>query len=103
MPNYKYVIVGGGMTADAAIAGIREVDKTGSVGLIGSEPQPLYNRPPLTKGLWKDKPLSSIWRKTDTSGVTLHTGRTALALDLRQKKVTDDQGTEYGYEKLLLA
>jgi 3-phenylpropionate/trans-cinnamate dioxygenase ferredoxin reductase component len=103
MPTYKYLIVGGGMTADAAIAGIREVDKSGSVGLIGSEPQPPYNRPPLTKGLWKGKPLSSIWRKTDRSGVTLHSGRTARDLDPRQKRVTDDQGTEYQFEKLLLA
>ena len=103
MPNYKYLIVGGGMTADAAIAGIREVDKTGSVGLIGSEPQPPYNRPPLTKGLWKGKPLSSIWRKTDRSTVTLHSGRTVRELDPRQKQVTDDQGTAYQFEKLLLA
>ena len=34
MPNYKYLIVGGGMTADAAISGIREVDPNGSIGLI---------------------------------------------------------------------
>jgi 3-phenylpropionate/trans-cinnamate dioxygenase ferredoxin reductase component len=103
MPNYKYLIVGGGMTADAAIAGIREVDKTGSVGLIGSEAQPPYNRPPLTKGLWKGKPRSSIWRKTDRSGVTLHSGRTVRNLDPRQKRVTDDQGTSYQFERLLLA
>jgi hypothetical protein len=31
MPNYKYLIVGGGMTADAAVHGIREVDR-GSPG-----------------------------------------------------------------------
>ncbi len=80
MPTYKYLIVGGGMTADAAIGGIREVDTAGSIGLIGSEPQPPYNRPPLTKGLWKGKPLSSIWRKTEKTGVTLHTGRTAREL-----------------------
>jgi 3-phenylpropionate/trans-cinnamate dioxygenase ferredoxin reductase subunit len=103
MPTYKYLIVGGGMTADAALQGIREVDRTGSVGLIGSEPHPPYNRPPLTKGLWKDKPLSSIWRKTDRSSVTLHTGRTARNLNAGKKQVTDDQGTEYQYEKLLLA
>jgi 3-phenylpropionate/trans-cinnamate dioxygenase ferredoxin reductase subunit len=103
MPNYKYLLVGGGMTADAAIAGIREIDRTGSVGLFGSEPHPPYNRPPLTKGLWKGKPLSSIWRKTDRTGVTLHSGRTVRELDLQTKRVTDDQGTEYQFEKLLLA
>lgn len=103
MPTYKYLIVGGGMTADAAIGGIREVDTAGSIGLIGSEPQPPYNRPPLTKGLWKGKPLSSIWRKTEKTGVTLHTGRTVRELDPRGKRVIDDEGTEYQYERLLLA
>jgi 3-phenylpropionate/trans-cinnamate dioxygenase ferredoxin reductase component len=95
--------VGGGMTADAAISGIREVDTAGSIGLIGSEPHPPYNRPPLTKGLWKGKPLSSIWRKTERTGVTLHTGRTARQLNPRGKRVVDDQGAEFQYERLLLA
>jgi 3-phenylpropionate/trans-cinnamate dioxygenase ferredoxin reductase component len=103
MPSYKYLIVGGGMTADAAIGGIREVDRTGTVGLIGSDSHRPYNRPPLTKGLWKGKPLSSIWRKTDTASVTFHLGRTVRELKPRDKCVTDDEGTVYQYERLLLA
>jgi 3-phenylpropionate/trans-cinnamate dioxygenase ferredoxin reductase subunit len=103
MANYKYLIVGGGMTAAAAVDGIRDVDKTGSIGLIGSEPQPPYNRPPLTKGLWKGKPLSSIWRKTNEQSVSLHLGRTVRELKPQQKQVTDDQGTDYKFERLLLA
>ncbi len=103
MPNYQYLIVGGGMTADAAIKGIREVDKVGSIGLIGSETDKPYNRPPLTKQLWKGKPLDSIWRGTDETEVTLHLGRLAKTLDIAGKRVTDDQGKEYNYGKLLLA
>jgi NADPH-dependent 2,4-dienoyl-CoA reductase/sulfur reductase-like enzyme len=103
MPHYTYLIIGGGMTADAAIGGIREVDPGGSVGLIGADTHPPYNRPPLSKGLWKDKPLDSIWRKTDRQGVTLHLGRQATSLDTRSKRVSDDQGTVYTYDKLLLA
>jgi nucleoside-diphosphate-sugar epimerase len=38
MLNYNYLIVGGGMTAAAAVAGIREIDRTGTIGLIGAEP-----------------------------------------------------------------
>ena len=57
MKKYKYVIIGGGMTGDSAIAGIRELDKHGSILLISAEPNPPYNRPPLSKGLWKGKPL----------------------------------------------
>lgn len=103
MPHYKFLIIGGGMTADAAIGGIRETDPDGSVGLIGVETRPPYNRPPLSKGLWKGKPLDSVWRKTDRQGVTLHLGRQAQSLDLQNNRVTDDQGTGYTYDKLLLA
>ena len=103
MPNYTYLIVGGGMAADASIGGIREVDSAGSIGLIGADSHPPYDRPPLSKGLWKGKPLESIWRKTDRQGVTLHLGRQAKALDPAKKRVTDDQGAVYTYDKLLLA
>jgi NADPH-dependent 2,4-dienoyl-CoA reductase/sulfur reductase-like enzyme len=103
MRQYTYLIVGGGMTADAAVRGIRQVDAHGSIGLIGAEPDPPYNRPPLSKGLWRGKPLERIWRGTQDLGVELHLGRQVLALDPGQKQVTDDQGTVYGFDKLLLA
>jgi NADPH-dependent 2,4-dienoyl-CoA reductase/sulfur reductase-like enzyme len=103
MPNYTYLIIGGGMTADAAIGGIREVDPSGSVGLIGADSHPPYDRPPLSKGLWKGKALESIWRKTDRQGVTFHLGRQAQTLDPLNKRVTDDEGTVYTFDKLLLA
>jgi NADPH-dependent 2,4-dienoyl-CoA reductase/sulfur reductase-like enzyme len=103
VPDYIYLIVGGGMTADAAVRGIREVDPDGSIGLLSSDTHPPYDRPPLSKGLWKDKPLESVWRHTESQRVTLHLGRTARRLDPRNKRVTDDHGTAYGYGKLLLA
>jgi NADPH-dependent 2,4-dienoyl-CoA reductase/sulfur reductase-like enzyme len=103
MSDYKYLIVGGGMTGDAAVHGIRAVDRDGSIGVIGAESHRPYNRPPLSKALWKGKPLDSIWRKGDESGVTFHLGRTVQIVDSKNKRVTDDQGTAYGFEKLLLA
>ncbi len=51
MPHDTYLLIGGGMTADAATQGIRAVDPDGTIGLIGMEPVPPYNRPPLSKGL----------------------------------------------------
>ena len=51
MPHDKYLIIGAGMTGDAALHGIREVDLEGSIAVIGAEADPPYDRPPLSKAL----------------------------------------------------
>jgi len=101
--HYNYLVVGGGMTAGAAVSGIRQVDSKGTIGLISEENHPPYDRPPLSKGLWKGKPLENIWRKTKEEKVDLHLGRRVVSIDVGDKRLTDDQGDEYSYEKLLLA
>lgn len=53
--NYKYLILGGGMTAAAMGDGIREVDSTGSIGLVDAEQDLLYDCPSLTKGALQAK------------------------------------------------
>ncbi len=103
MKQYKYLIIGGGMTGDAAARGILELDPDGSIGMIGNETDMPYARPPLTKGMWKGRPFEKIWRGTDKLKVDIHLGRTATQLDPAAKRVRDDQGEEYSYEKLLLA
>lgn len=103
MTNYHYLIIGGGMTAAAAVAGIREIDAKGTIGIITAEQDPPYDRPPLSKGLWKDKPLETIWRKLDQADVTLHLGRTAREILAPRKRVVDNRGDFVGYKKLLLA
>lgn len=103
MTNYRYLIVGGGMTAAAAVDGIREVDANGTIGIFSLEQDPPYDRPPLSKGLWKNKPLDSVWRKLDERGVTMHPGRTVREIIASRKCVIDDRGDFFGYEKLLLA
>ncbi len=101
--RYDYLIVGCGMTADAAVRGIREIDSAGSIGMIGDEPEGPYNRPPLTKGLWKGKAVDKIWRGTANFNVNMHLGRRVVSLAAADKTVTDDLGAAYGYGKLLLA
>lgn len=103
MTPYHYLIIGGGMTAAAAADGIREVDATGGIGLISAESDAPYDRPPLSKALWKGKPLDIIWRKLKDPGVSLHLGRTVKEIVPGQKRVVDDQGGVYTYDKLLLA
>lgn len=103
MPEFRYLIVGGGMTADAAARGIREIDRIGTIGMITAERHPPYNRPPLSKALWKGEPLEKIWRPTDASNVEILFDRTATGIDGGKNRVVDDHGEVYTYGKLLLA
>jgi NADPH-dependent 2,4-dienoyl-CoA reductase/sulfur reductase-like enzyme len=100
--NYKYLIVGGGMTADAAAQGIREVDPSGTIGLVSAEQHAPYNRPPLSKGLWKGDPEEKIWRPVPAA-TDVVLGKRIVSLDPRAQRATDDAGATYGFEKLLLA
>jgi NADPH-dependent 2,4-dienoyl-CoA reductase/sulfur reductase-like enzyme len=103
MTHYTYAIIGGGMTADAAVKGIREVDGFRSIGLFSMESDPPYNRPPLSKDLWKGAPPTSIWRKTEDHGAELHLGCKVESIDPRQKRIVDNKGTSHSFDKLLLA
>lgn len=103
MVDAPYLIVGGGLAADSAVQGIREVDPSGRIVMVSAEPDPPYNRPPLSKGLWKGDLLDSIWRDPDARKADVVLGRTMLALDPAARTCTDDRGETYAYEKLLLA
>src|SRR5262249_24456641 len=95
--------VGGGMTADAAAHGIRKRDTSGGIGLVAAEPHAPYNRPPLSKGLWKGEAEGSGWRKSGETGVELHLGRRAVTLDPRARRLADARGRVCEYETLVLA
>jgi 3-phenylpropionate/trans-cinnamate dioxygenase ferredoxin reductase component len=99
----QYLIAGGGMTADAACKGIRDFDPDGAITVVAEEPHAPYARPPLSKALWKGDEESTIWRGTAELGVELRLGRTIVALDLEERRATDDRGETYAYERLLLA
>jgi 3-phenylpropionate/trans-cinnamate dioxygenase ferredoxin reductase component len=103
MTRSRYLLVGGGMTADAAAEGIRRHDAEGTITLVGAELHPPYSRPPLTKKLWAGGQEAKIWRGTAERGVDLILGRRIVELDLDAHRAVDDQGDEYTYEKLLLA
>jgi NADPH-dependent 2,4-dienoyl-CoA reductase/sulfur reductase-like enzyme len=103
MADYRYLIVGGGMTADAACRGIRDHDAVGTIGLFTTEAHAPYARPPLSKALWTGKDESSVWRGTPELEVDIHTGCEIVGLDLDAHTATDDTGESHAYERLLLA
>ena len=65
MTTYQYLIIGGGMAADSAAHGIREIDKDGSIAILSADVDSPYPRPALSKKLWTDPEF--IWGKTDLS------------------------------------
>jgi 3-phenylpropionate/trans-cinnamate dioxygenase ferredoxin reductase subunit len=103
MTRYRYVVVGGGMTADAACRGIRDHDPDGTIGLFAAESHPPYSRPPLSKALWAGRDESMVWRGTADLGVQVHEGRRIVGLDPDARTISDDQGETHTYERLLLA
>lgn len=103
MRHYKYLVIGGGVCGDAAVEGIRQVDAKGSIGMINAENEPPYDRPRLTKSVWKDKNLEKIRRTAFQSQVELHLGRRIIQLELWQRLARDAQGDTYQFDTLLLA
>ena len=103
MPHYRYLIIGGGMTADAAARGIRELDAEGSIGIVSAEAHPPYDRPPLSKGLWKDMEEDQIWRGTGELQADVHVGRRIIRLDPDERWVVDEGETVFTFDRLLLA
>lgn len=101
---HDYLIIGGGMAADAAAKAIREVDAAADVGVVGLEKPPPYQRPPLSKALWKgDKSPAEIDLATADSGARLHLDRRIDALDRVTHVARDHHGDSYRYRRLLLA
>ena len=106
--SYDYVIVGGGVAAASAVKGIRSQDPTGTVAVLGSEPDKPVYRPVLTKDLWlKDDATlegsSLAGDLDDDDAVDLLTDTTVTQLDPDAHVVRLADGSSVGYGKLLLA
>jgi NADPH-dependent 2,4-dienoyl-CoA reductase/sulfur reductase-like enzyme len=99
----RHLIVGSGMTAVAAARAIRARDGGAEIALVGSETDAPYKRPPLSKALWKGKPVESVSYDLAELGLDLRLGRRVVSLDLDARRATDDAGEEHGYDRLLLA
>jgi NADPH-dependent 2,4-dienoyl-CoA reductase/sulfur reductase-like enzyme len=101
---YDYLIIGGGMTADAAAKAIRDNDAPARIGIVSNEGHAPYERPPLSKALWKgDKSVDAIDLGTVKSGAMLHLNRRVVSLDRGARSARDDHGDTYRYRRLLLA
>jgi NADPH-dependent 2,4-dienoyl-CoA reductase/sulfur reductase-like enzyme len=100
---FDYLIVGAGMAGEAAAQALREADADATIGLLGAESRPPYDRPPLTKKLWKDGKEGDIWRPIDKARAAVTLRRRATRIDRAAHVVHDDAGDTWKYRKLLIA
>jgi len=103
--HFDYLIVGGGMVADAAARGIRELDADGSIGIVSDDIDEPYTRPALSKKLWTDDEFTwdqvPLGTAADTGAeIRLRTRATAVRPDAHE---VDAGGETFSYGRLLIA
>jgi 3-phenylpropionate/trans-cinnamate dioxygenase ferredoxin reductase subunit len=103
-----FLLVGGGMASAYCAAELRKRGADGSVLLVGREPEPPYERPPLTKEYMRGeaeradahvKPAS--WYAEN--GVELLSGRNVMSLDTEARTAKIQGGEEVAFGKALIA
>jgi NADPH-dependent 2,4-dienoyl-CoA reductase/sulfur reductase-like enzyme len=102
------LIVGGGLAAQRCAEALRRRGYDGPVRMACAEPEPPYDRPPLSKevlsGAAGDDSVGYRPRWWyEESEVELLLGARAVSLDPRTKTVGFESGAAVGYDKLLIA
>ncbi|WP_287980752.1 FAD-dependent oxidoreductase [Sphingomonas sp.] len=105
---FDVVIVGGGHGGAQAAIALRQNGFGGSIAVIGAEPDPPYERPPLSKDyLAGERPFErmlirplAFWQERE---ITLMLGRSVTAIDAAAHRVTTDTGERIGYGRLIWA
>ena len=91
--SVDYLLIGGGLAAANCARWLREEGSDGSVLLVGREPDPPYNRPPLSKGFMqgKESKESALFRPDEwweEQRIELLTGTSVMKLDSDQRVAT---------------
>ncbi|RIV83473.1 NAD(P)/FAD-dependent oxidoreductase [Aurantiacibacter xanthus] len=106
MTSYDVIIVGAGHGGAQAAIALRQQGFTGSIAMIGRDPLPPYERPPLSKEyLSGDKPFERLLIRPEAfwteKEVTLHLGKAVTRIDPEAHQVTLSGGETMGYGKLI--
>ena len=107
-PAPTFAIVGANLTGGAAATTLRSEGFEGRIVLIGAEPHPPYERPPLSKEYLRGESMvqnvllrPASWYKDND--VELHLGVRAEGIDPGERVVGLADGTKISYQKVLVA
>ena len=104
----RVVIIGAGQAGGQAAYSLRQAGYDGAITLVGDEPAPPYQRPPLSKAYFKGemeaerlflKPLDYYAEH----GIELITGKAARRIDTAGKQAELADGTHLPWDKLVIA
>lgn len=103
-----YLLVGGGLAAASCAAELRRRGAEGSILLVGREPEPPYERPPLSKEYLRgENGREDAYVKPrdwyEENGVELRTATNVMSLDLEARTAKLQGGDEVAFDQALLA
>jgi 3-phenylpropionate/trans-cinnamate dioxygenase ferredoxin reductase subunit len=106
--SVDYLLIGGGLASANCARWLREEGADGSILLVGREPDPPYNRPPLSKGyLREEESRADVLFRPDEwweeQRIELLIRTSVMKLDAGERAATLSNGEEVSFEKALLA
>jgi 3-phenylpropionate/trans-cinnamate dioxygenase ferredoxin reductase subunit len=106
--DVDFLLIGGGLAAASCASELRKLGAEGSILLAGREPEPPYERPPLSKEYLRgegDRADAYVnppaWY--EENGVELATGRNVMSLDPEARTAKLQGGEEVGFGQALIA
>ncbi|MGH2804442.1 MAG: NAD(P)/FAD-dependent oxidoreductase, partial [Thermoleophilaceae bacterium] len=103
-----HLLIGGGLAAANCARWLREEGADGSVLLVGREPDPPYNRPPLSKGYLQGRESreDALFRPDEwwgEQGIELLVRTSVMKLDLEERVATLSTRDEVEFGSALIA
>jgi 3-phenylpropionate/trans-cinnamate dioxygenase ferredoxin reductase component len=104
----RVAIIGGSVAGMAVAETLREKGFDGAICVVGAEIRPCYDRPPLSKRIFRDETDLSATLLYDAARLRdlkldLKLGAAAASVDLAARKVALDSGEEVAFDELVIA
>ena len=108
MADVDFLLIGGGIASANCASELRSKGADGKVMLVGREPEPPYERPPLSKEYLRGEAKREDAYVNDPgwyeqNGVELRSGTNVMSLDPEARTVKLQGGDEVSFEKALIA